>query len=159
MKADTFPTAARPPLRTTLPRAALALAVGACVGGGSVAVLATLAAGLLIATGGGGSDPVALMMMALLTGLVATVVYMFGLALIGAPAWWLMHSCGLRERWACAALGAFLNGGVMLALQLPSPSPNMWITPAIFAAIGALVGAVIWRVAYERPTPDYLSVW
>lgn len=114
----------------------------------------------------------------LLTILIAFVTVLFVVIEIGGPAWWLMHRLG-RRGWADAlALGAGLTFVLSLGIAasggylptylmtysgyqaLRDPAAHMvsgrlsWLwtieAAALMAAIGAVVGLTVWRIAYRH---------
>jgi hypothetical protein len=109
--------------------------------------------------------------------LISFVILLIGLAFCGAPVWLVLHATG-RRRWQNAVVaGALVPFIVSLAFTtrfFTGRASGQWsyygnggdhwidgkitmfgITMALqsaaqLAAIGALVGLVIWRVAYRR---------
>lgn len=92
----------------------------------------------------------------LLSFVLATIVYFFGLMLVGVPGWILLHWLKFRGPRAAALWGStataivtaswtFTNGGVF----------SFGVGQALLALNGALVGLVIQRIAYRvrRPRP------
>jgi hypothetical protein len=135
-------------------RAALALGLGALAGG----ALTTIGfVGLVAATGPGG-QPYPLL--AVLTGVVASIVWGIGLTTVGLPAWSLAHRYGLRG-WRTAVVGGgalslvtslLLSLSLGLRKQLMAPW-ELWPELSI-GLIGALVGLLIWWVAYRARSRD-----
>lgn len=95
--------------------------------------------------------------------LVLLVAWGAALIVFGAPLWCLFHAKGWRSQRAACLLGAGTAFSVSLTFQVAVGrlyfsasemlSIGMLVWPAVFAAAGALVAAVIWRVAY-RPTRE-----
>ena len=77
---------------------------------------------------------------------IALVVWIVGLGLT-SPIWWGLHNLGMRCWSLAAPLGAALLGGAALLLTGLS-SEALWIVPPM-ALIGAVVGFVVWKVAYS----------
>jgi hypothetical protein len=85
--------------------------------------------------------------------LFAIAPYGIGLLAIGAPAWVIAHRIGLRHWSVAAALGAILNVSVLALLA----HEGIWAFAMFrkggalaFAPAGAIVGLVVWRVAYRK---------
>ena len=121
------------------------------------------------------------------TFVIAYPVFGLGLALVGGPFWWALQRSGVRGPRAASVPGALLAGAVALALLagpslLRDPNdgstlnasrggkptvindrrtPYGWslhlLTALKLAAVGAVVGHVVWRCAYTR-TPGPSSV-
>lgn len=151
-------------LRTA--RILAALFAGSVVG----AVVVALAFNLpyLLETGPGG------MFMVLMTFIVALAVWAAGLGIIGAPLWGLAERAGLRSFHHAVALGLIVTfvaavlltflidvgtglslgeGGQTLVRQGRRTPEGLWALvhdSGLFALLGALVAAVIWRIAYRR---------
>jgi hypothetical protein len=91
--------------------------------------------------------------------LVLLVAWGAGIIVFGVPLWCLFHTKGWRSRRAACLLGAGTTFLVFLAFQLvlgrlyfselEMLSIGILVWPGVFAAAGALVAAVIWRVAYR----------
>ena len=150
------------PFTTTPIRAAASLAIGAVTGGAAVGIgicLMSVVASLVRREGAEFEGSlIDLASLALLFGGYATVVYAVGLVALGAPAWALLHLLGLRRRRHAAVLGAALNGATVAAFMLAgshSRPSGAWLGSigmvVIFAALGAVLGVVIWRCAYDLP--------
>lgn len=150
-----------------------ALIVGAAVG--AVATnLPVVVMGLLYIGEPGGFQsqhiPLLVYMFAL-----AFIVWGVGLILVGVPIWWLLHKKGLRSWWMAVLLGAVAaavcNFALNLAMTLPIENASLgdsggqsmidgeltaygWWSlvrgAAAIGVVGALVAAVIWRIAYRR---------
>ena len=149
---------------TTWARMLLGLAAGAFCGGLLAAIGMGLIPGIISKFGQNGnletwSDifGLSLILMA-----YASVVYAVGLVCLGAPAWALLHWLGWRRNWHAALLGAVLNFGALLVLLLSAgagrPRAGLEIAQnvafaAMFAAAGAIVGSVIWWIAYRWDKP------
>lgn len=109
----------------------------------------------------------------LLTFSVAILVWAGGLALVGAPLWAVLHARGLRSAAHAVAVGAvatFLASAILLLLlpwgmgdlneggrwiiQDGARTPYGWWvllrSASLMALSGALVGLLIWRIAYRR---------
>jgi hypothetical protein len=107
---------------------------------------------------------------------IAFIVWIVGLALVGVPMWWLLHKKGLRSWWVavlCGAVAASIaDFALNLALTLPIEGSSFaggysmidgeltaygWQSLVLDAAgigfCGAIVAAVIWRIAYRRLDP------
>ena len=91
--------------------------------------------------------------------LVALIFFAGGLAIIGAPLWLAMHRLGWRS-WLDAAVAGFVATGIGMFLLSAWPfishghkSLHDWwkIVEHTFyiAPVGAIVGLVIWRIAYR----------
>jgi hypothetical protein len=107
---------------------------------------------------------------------VAFVVWLLGLVLLGSPCWWLLHRMKMRQWRSAVILGGSMTAVVFMALQIPHPlgsgssysasdgggrtvidnalTAHGWFL-AIMASlawgcVGALIGLVVWRVAYRR---------
>jgi hypothetical protein len=91
--------------------------------------------------------------------LILLVAWGAGLIVFGVPLWWLFHAKGWRSRRAACLLGAGTTFLVFVAFQLvvarfyfsafEMQSIDILVWPSVFAVAGALVAAVIWRVAYR----------
>ncbi|NEX92393.1 hypothetical protein [Caulobacter sp. 17J65-9] len=86
-----------------------------------------------------------------------TPIYLAGLFALGAPGWAVMHNSGLRRPTDAMSLGAGLNLApiaLLLALFLAAPPHHapvaLFALTGAAALAGAVVGWVIWRVAYRR---------
>ena len=112
-------------------------------------------------------------LMVMWTFVIALLVWALGLVVVGLPLWWIIHKNGLRRWWAatlCGAIAAFVAGfALSLASTLPfggsfgdSGGDTMidgeltaygWQSIVLGAAeigvYGAIVAAVIWRIAYR----------
>jgi hypothetical protein len=138
---------------TSVDRAGLAIATGGVIGG----VLAVL----LFANGGQAS----------LFGLVAALVLgtlfsALGITAVGVPVWAVLHVSGRRGPVYAALVGAALGfllflaaqtGGFGLGTAVPSDAATRmvrWLSAGAIslgmAAIAALTGLAMWRVAYRR---------
>jgi hypothetical protein len=91
--------------------------------------------------------------------IVLLVAWGAGLIVFGVPLWWLFHAKGWRSRRAACLLGAGTAFSVFVAFQVvvdrlyfsafEMQSIDIFVWPCVFAVAGALVAAVIWRVAYR----------
>lgn len=134
--------------QTTMSRATLGLAAGAVTGGLIIgAALSVIFASSAIQEGffqqeGRFIGSLYFVMLVVFATLYSTVVFAIGLAAV-TPLWWGLHRIGVRCWSAASPLGALLAGGTMLAFT------QSWLAAGALAGIGAIVGAVIWRVAYR----------
>jgi hypothetical protein len=138
---------------TSLDRAGLALAAGGALGGLCASVLAAL---------GGALSPLGLVV-GFVIGAVITAMTAVAIA---APLWLVAHVLGRRGPGTAGAIGAlagfalFLGGqtygfGLFAMPALDAPTLlYLWIsaiaTSLILAALSALIGLAMWRVAYRR---------
>ena len=144
---------ARQRFDTTIDRAGIALGVGSALAGGIVLGLVLL---------GGQRDPLALM-----SGWVIGSIFS-GIAItaVGGPLWLVMHVAGLRRARHAALVGAMTAMAIFVGAQtygfglfeMP-PMDNRallfrWISAiassAVLAMLAALIGALMWRIAYRR---------
>jgi amino acid transporter len=113
--------------------------------------------------------------MVVATFVVAFMVWAIGLVVVGLPLWWLFHKKGLWRWWAavlCGAIAAFVGAFALeLALTLSIEHSSFsdsggytmidgevtaygWRSLVLGAVetgvYGAIVAAVIWRIAYRR---------
>ena len=137
----------------TLDRAGLALGIGSALGGG-------IALGLLML--GGTRDPLALSAMWVMGSLMVGI----GITAVAGPLWLVMHVAGLRKMRHAAMVGATTALAIFVGAQTYGfgmfEGPIMdgrtalfrWIsagaTSLILALVAALIGAIMWRVAYRR---------
>lgn len=143
-----------------------ALCAGAAVGAGVVALVFNLPH--LLQAGPDG------MFLVLVTFIVAWVFWTLGLGVIGGPLWGLAERARLRTLHHAVALGfmatflaaAFLtllmDAGGLVSLIIDGKTLvrhgrrtpyGLWVLArdcGLFALLGALVAAVIWRIAYRR---------
>jgi hypothetical protein len=143
-------------LSTDPRRATLAVTAGAVIG--ALGVVAVVLCSAAMASGVSASD----LVVCLLIFLVALVGWSLGLFLFGLPLWWLFHRNGWRGRRVAILLGAFTTFVIVLLLEgsggiLAVATGNtdngdlisfVWV--AAMALLGAVVAAVIWRIAYRR---------
>ena len=158
---------------TNLKRAFAALAAGAAVGA-VVTNADLLVIGVLYAGEPGGLHsqhiPILFSMFFL-----AFYIWGAGLVVVGAPMWWLLHKKGLRSWWVAVlsgAIAAFVGGfamnlAVTLRIEHSSFSDSggytmidgeltaygwqeLFLGAVEIGVIGAIVAAVIWRIAYRR---------
>lgn len=144
---------ARRGYEASLDRAGFALVAGGLVGGAFAAALVVIGSGphpLEVAVG-------------FLVGMVITAM---AAVAIGGPVWVVCHAFGLRGPGVAASVGAaagfalFLGGqtyGFGLFTMPPTDSATLlfrWLsalaTSLVLALVAALIGVVMWRVAYRR---------
>src|SRR5262249_45232351 len=83
------------------------------------------------------------------------MVWLFGLILFASVPWWLLHKLGQRDWLTAVLLGIVLTVAVWF-LVVPGISFQAGTIRAVaesalrFAAAGAIVGFIVWRVAYRR---------
>ncbi|PVM86181.1 hypothetical protein DDF62_18635 [Caulobacter radicis] len=83
------------------------------------------------------------------------LIWMVGLLAVGGPFWAVLHFLDVRSPLAGAALGATLTFAAVAALSLyvtgvdGRSSSLPWLIAAGMAAIGAVVGRLVARAAYE----------
>ncbi|WCM25222.1 hypothetical protein NDN01_14200 [Sphingomonas sp. QA11] len=138
---------------TTLDRAGLALGAGGLVGG--------IVASILVAIGGAPS------LLGIAVGfVVGAVITAMTVVAVAGPLWLVAHALQRRGPGTAALIGAisgfalFLGGqtyGFGLFAMPPTDSRTLmfrWIsavaTSVILAGLSALIGLVMWRVAYRR---------
>ncbi|MGY2732956.1 hypothetical protein ACVWYO_000630 [Sphingomonas sp. UYP23] len=137
----------------SLDRAGLALGAGGVVGGLFAAVLVSICSGF---------DPFPM----LIGFLVGAVITAMAVVAIGGPIWIVCHALGRRGPWMAVSVGAlagfalFLGGqtyGFGIFAMPPEDSQTLlyrWMsaiaTSLILAAVAALIGWTMWRVAYRR---------
>lgn len=139
----------------TLDRVGLALAVGSGLGGALVVMLRLIA---------GERNPM------FLTGswLLGTVFVAIGITAVVGPLWLVLHVAGLRRARHAALVGALSALAIFVGAQtwgfgmldMPVMDNRTWIyvwlsalaTSAILAAAAALIGVIMWRIAYRRQT-------
>lgn len=143
---------------TTLDRAGLALGTGSVLGG-------AIALALLLA--GGQRDPLALATV----WLIATFFVAVTITVVAGPLWLVMHVAGLRRMRHAAITGAATALAIFVGAQtygfglvdVPVIDSRTWmfrwasavLTSLILAALAALIGAIMWRVAYRRQREEY----
>lgn len=137
----------------SLDRAGLALGVGAALGGAIVLAL-VLAAGT--------RDP-----LQLVTAWVIGAVFVgIGITAVAGPLWLVMHVAGLRRARHAALVGAVTAMAIFVGAQtwgfglldMPVIDTNTlvvkWLsavaTSAVVAVFAALIGVIMWRIAYRR---------
>ena len=120
---------------TTLGRAALALLAGALVGG-------NLSMALLIAGFGPPAQGEALQIW-----LIMQVYWLGGVLIFALIPFVLFHYSNLRQWYAMTALGTLTMVSISLYAFKGLAAGSGLMT---LAAIGGIVGWVIWRVAYRR---------
>lgn len=137
----------------TIDRAGLALGVGSALAGGIVLALLAL---------GGQRDPLTL------AGGWAIGSVFAGIAItaVGGPLWLVMHVAGLRRARHAALVGAAVAMAIFVGAQtygfglfdMPPMDNRAWLyrwlsalaSSAILAFFAALIGVVMWRIAYRR---------
>lgn len=138
---------------TTLDRAGLALGVGSALGGGVVLALLLL---------GGQREPFALATAWFIGSLFAGI----GMTAVAGPLWLVMHVAGLRRARYAALVGAVAALAIFIGAQtygfgmldMPVIDGRTWMfrwasaiaTSAILALLAALIGTIMWRIAYRR---------
>lgn len=138
---------------TTIDRAGLALGVGSALAGGIVLALLLL---------GGQREPLTL------AGGWAIGSVFAGIAItaVGGPLWLVMHVAGLRRARHAALVGAAVAMAIFVGAQtygfglfdMPPMDNRAWLyrwlsalaSSAILALFAALIGVVMWRIAYRR---------
>lgn len=161
---------------TTLPRAAAALFVGQLTGG-SLVTAWVLGEALYAAASQPGDLALGVASL-FLTGAAVTGTFGLGLALLAAPLWYVLHRLGWRGPLAAAVLGWVLtfctvagprtlwslivnagdkftigdNGGAEMIEGVLTRHgwSNILGSAAEIGVAGAIVGLVVWRVAYRR---------
>lgn len=147
--------ATRAPRRyeTTIDRAGTALGVGSALAGGIIL-------GLLLL--GGQRNP-----LALASGwVIGSVFAACAITAVAGPLWLVMHVAGLRRPRHAALVGALTALAIFIGAQtygfglfeMPPMDSRTWIyrllsaaaSSAVLAAIAALIGVVMWRIAYRR---------
>ena len=119
---------------TDIGEGSIALFAGALAGG--VLTGSTLAFAFVDWSAGVRLGSVAqLLALAFISTSFALLVWLFGLLLVGVPCWLILHHLGARHWSFAIALGT--------ALTLPFGP---------LAPIGAVVGFIVWRVAYAPTT-------
>ncbi|MEZ0243246.1 MAG: hypothetical protein ACAH11_07715 [Sphingomonas sp.] len=137
----------------TLDRVGLALAVGSALGGALVVALRLVA---------GERNPM------FLTGswLLGTVFVAIGITAVVGPLWLVMHVAGLRRARHAAMIGALAALAIFVGaqtwgfgmLEMPVMDNRTWLyvwlsalaTSVVLAMAAALIGAIMWRIAYRR---------
>ncbi|MFZ5748032.1 MAG: hypothetical protein ACOY45_10325 [Pseudomonadota bacterium] len=138
---------------TTLDRAGLALAMGSMLGGFVV---------LGLVLNGGQRDPLALVT-AWLIGVAFNAVAIIAVA---GPLWLVMHVAGWRRARHAALVGGVTAVAILAGAQtygfglfeMPAMDSRTllyrWLsaiaTSAIVAILSAMIGVVMWRIAYRR---------
>lgn len=137
----------------TLDRVGLALGTGSALGGALIVGLNLYA---------GERDP----MMLMGTWLLGTVFVAIGITAVVGPLWLVMHVAGLRRARHAALVGALSALAIFVGAQtwgfgvLEMPVMDnltliyRWLsalaTSAVLAALAALIGLIMWRIAYRR---------
>jgi hypothetical protein len=150
-----------PGLRASLPRAILALAVGAIAGGVFTDLIGGLAemlfrtsdsAGLRYAHWGGNFKMIAAW--AFPPRILPTLEWAGFLAVFGAPVWYIADRRGYRGWLSAILMGAGLStvilGVIFLALKGWGDARVLLAAGGVYILCAALVGALIWRIAYRR---------
>jgi MFS family permease len=145
---------ARRRYETTIDRAGIALGVGSLLSGAIILVLLVL---------GGQRDP-----LALLSGwMLGVLLSACAITAVAGPLWLAMHVAGLRRARHAALVGAVTAMAVFVGAQTYGfalqalTDDRTWLyrlasavaTSALLAAVAALIGVAMWRVAY-RPRED-----
>lgn len=141
--------------QASIDRAGWALALGSAMGGSII---------LLLLLRGGQHDPAALAA----GWTIGSLFSAFAIVGVAGPVWLAMHFAGLRRAWHAALAGAITAMLVSLGAQTWGfrlydrvlLEDAAWLyrlasalaTSALLAAIAALIGLAMWRVAY-RPAP------
>jgi hypothetical protein len=74
--------------------------------------------------------------------------WLLGLAMLGVPAWWLLHQSGLRDWPYFSAVGAALAGvGYVTVFDDTLPVRTLPYV-AEMLIVGGVVGKVFWHLAY-----------
>ncbi len=138
---------------TSVDRAGLALGAGSLVAGVAIVVLLW---------SGGQRD-----LLALASGwLIGALFSALAITAVGGPLWLVLHVAGLRRARHAAIAGAVTALAIFVGAQtygfglLAMPAMDgrallfRWIsaiaTSALFAGFAALVGVLMWRIAYRR---------
>ncbi|MES1974126.1 MAG: hypothetical protein V4472_16825 [Pseudomonadota bacterium] len=138
---------------TSIDRAGLALAAGGLLGGAFAAVLVVL---------GGPPSPLGIV----IGFIVGTVITAMAAIAVAGPLWLVAHAIGRRGPVTAALIGAIAGFALFLGGQtygfglftMPATDARTlmfrWIsaiaTSLILAALSAVIGLVMWRVAYRR---------
>ncbi|MBS0298169.1 MAG: hypothetical protein JSR45_17860 [Proteobacteria bacterium] len=100
-----------------------------------------------------------------LTLLATYAVVFLMIEALALPVWWALDRRGVRQWWVAALVGGLGGGGAATALMAWSlyrksiampPGGMTWLlgAPALISAVaGAVMGLVVWRIAYRR-VPD-----
>jgi hypothetical protein len=138
---------------TSIDRAGLALGAGSLLSGIFVCALLALGGRYEVAT--------------LATGwLIGSVFSAIAITAVAGPLWLVMHVAGLRRARHAALVGAVTAMAVFVGAQtygfglfdMPVMDQRTWLfrwlsalaSSAVLAALAALIGAVMWRIAYRR---------
>jgi hypothetical protein len=171
---------------TTLGRAFLALIAGAAVAA-ALTIIGLIGPAWLNRASAPDSPWKPLSSLLIYVGFVycyAFVVFAAGLALVGLPAWLVLHNMGRRSWLDAAILGLALTFAatfplqVLLGVGFSSPSDtsissgssaatvfgsltlhgwlSIFLNSILISPAGAIAGLTIWRIAYRR-RPDALS--
>jgi hypothetical protein len=90
---------------------------------------------------------------------IAAMVWFAGLLVLGAPSWWLLHTMGIRSRWAGATWGAVLAAAtvavytIWASLNWSQPLATLKNGVPLYVTVGvmgAVVGWVVANLAYGR---------
>ncbi|MBO9708165.1 MAG: hypothetical protein J7521_08130 [Caulobacter sp.] len=143
-----------PPLVRLTPGSAIAAGLLSVTAGAGLT--AVLFSSIVLVTRGGAPMAVATFFLAMG---FAWPIWLIGLAIFGAPCWWLMHRSGVRSPWIGGLAGAGLTfmatGAYVARLSAPaSPGPSdtlgAWLFAIALAAIGGGTGWLLIRIAYTR---------
>ena len=137
----------------SIDRAGLALGAGSLLAGVLVLALVLLS---------GKSDPLTLASLFVLGSLFAGIA----ITAVGGPLWLVMHVAGLRGPRHAALVGAVTAMAIFVGAQtygfglfeMPPMDNSAWIyrwisalaSSAVLAVLAALIGLVMWRIAYRR---------
>lgn len=141
-------------------RATYGLLAGMATGGLTVAL--AFSASILVSRSDAVDQPLpalgAILGLGLFSFVVATIIYFFGLMLVGLPGWILLHWLKFRGPRAAALWGAAATAAVTASWTFTNNGMfTFGVGQALLALNGALVGVVIQRIAYRvtppRPTP------
>ena len=155
------PPRARPLYRIKGARVGPALALGAMTGGASLALAGVVLAVVGVMGPDRQADFVGWQGLGRLFSwfVLGSLIYGLGLAVV-TPLWLALHLARARQWWVALILGAGLSVAAARpgAAHIPPLHPGSTQNGLgvqigvlmVMAAIGALVGLVIWRVAYRR---------
>ncbi len=88
----------------------------------------------------------------IVTVVIGFLVWMVGLLVLAAPAWWLLHRLKLRRWSAAMGLGAVLAPLPVMIMAIPAkPSAALFAWFGALSVLGAIVGLTVWLNAYRKP--------